>query len=232
MYLGDERVGTSILIDDQRKESCEPLSEHCSSEWLVLPARPILFGVFQFVYLTNRSVEEFRKNVAPDFVCFNAQQCPKLLESLIPRKILDGLICSSISNLITVNKIRDFKMVEFYFCKLGEQCLKTGVDQSCTNPSDFYCSKSMKCISFNRVGDGKTDCFYSDDELFDACQLNQSNRFICKSEKNKSLMPTAVGNGLYDCTLGEDEILTYTQNLTDLIPFHYSVMKRSIISRS
>jgi hypothetical protein len=32
-------------------------------------------------------------------------------------------------------------------------------------------------------------------------------------------MTVTLGNGFYDCPFGEDELLTYTPNLMELIPF-------------
>jgi len=77
----------------------------------------------------------------------------------------------------------------------------------------------MKCIPYHRVQDGNNDCFFWEDELFNTCQWNDSNRFPCPSDSNKCLSSVAVGNGYRDCPSGEDEIFSYTQNLVILAPF-------------
>ncbi|CAF4271353.1 unnamed protein product, partial [Rotaria sp. Silwood2] len=98
-------------------------------------------------------------------------------------------------------------------------CLKAGIENSCTNSSYFHCNQSLKCIPYHRVGDGIDDCFHFEDESFNACHLNDSNRFICESDPNKCLLPVALGNGLLDCTFGEDESYAYTSSLVKLMPF-------------
>ncbi len=112
-------------------------------------------------------MDEFKINIAPDFVCFHGQRCPTLLRDLISIKIIDGLTCYSVFNLIETHTIKDF------------------------------------------------------DELFDACQLNQSNRFMCTSKPNKCLMTVAIGNGYFDCNTPEDELFAYTNNLLELILFSF-----------
>ncbi|CAF4339211.1 unnamed protein product, partial [Rotaria sp. Silwood2] len=47
--------------------NCELLANSCLDEWLVLPEYSVMYGYFQFVYLTNRSINEFKINVVPDF---------------------------------------------------------------------------------------------------------------------------------------------------------------------
>jgi len=178
-----------------------------------------MFGFFQFIYFTNRSVDEFKINIAPDFVCFNAHQCSSLLLDIVSIEIINGLTCSIVSNLTKTNKMKNFEEILTYFDLLGERCLKSGSDKSCPNSSYFHCNQSMKCIPYHRVGDRKNDCYFREDELFNACQFNESNRFMCTSTSNKCLMTVTIGNGLYDCTLGEDEIFAYTGHLMRLVPF-------------
>ncbi len=200
-------------------EDCEPLSNHCLSEWLFLPAYPILFGFFQFIYFTNRSANEFKENIAADFVCFNVKHCPILLTKNVSIKMLNELNCSHISEFTKSLQIKTFNEIYFIFSSLEEFCLKKGLEESCQNSSYFYCNKSMKCIRNHRVVDGTSDCFFDEDELFDACQFNHSNRFKCKLNTRKCLMHVAIGNGFTNCQSEEDELFVYTQNLITLISF-------------
>jgi hypothetical protein len=156
------------VIEDVGNEDCESLSDHCSSEWLVIPSHPILFGLFQFVYFTNRSINQFKRDVAPDFVCFNAKACPMLLEQIVPIKLINGLICFHPSNLRNVNEMKDFNDVYEIFQFVDWKCYTTGIVKSCQNSSYFYCNESMKCIPYNRVGDGMRDCSDGEDESFNA----------------------------------------------------------------
>lgn len=94
-----------------------------------------------------------------------------------------------------------------------------GIDKSCKNSSYFHCVKSMKCIPYHRVGDGMYDCYFREDELFNACQLNDSKRYKCHGNSSKCLSPVAIGNGTADCPLSDDEIFTYTQDIVILVPF-------------
>ncbi|CAF4521974.1 unnamed protein product [Rotaria socialis] len=174
------------IIDHVWDEGCQPLSQHCMMEWIVIPENPTMFEFFQFVYLTNRSTSEFHTSPAPDFICFDAQRCPALLATITSINIVNSLTCCHISNLIEYVEYMDFYQL----------------------PSTFL-----------NFGHGMADCLYYDDEYFNACHLNDSNRFICTSDPNKCILPVAIGNGENDCHLGEDELHTYTFDLVRLVPF-------------
>ncbi|CAF0830422.1 unnamed protein product [Rotaria sp. Silwood1] len=197
------------IVADVWNEDCEHLSQHCLSEWVVISAYPIFPGMFQFIYLTNRSVDEFKKNVAPNFVCFNARRCPVLASKIVSIKILDGLSCCHLSNLTDV-QFKDFNEIVKKFGSLNQHCLRNGIEQSCTDPSYFHCNKSMKCIPYHRVGDGVVDCHFREGEDFNACQLNDTTRFKCQSNLNKCFSPVVIGDGFHNCLSREDEIFTYT----------------------
>ncbi|CAF3335750.1 unnamed protein product [Rotaria socialis] len=113
----------------------------------------------------------------------------------------------------------DFYQLLSTFVNFGRKCLKTSVEKSCINASYFHCNESLKCIPYYRVGDGVADCFYFEDEDFNTCQLNDSNRFICTSDPNKCLSLVVAGNGMNDCPSGEDEAYTYTFDLVKLVTF-------------
>ncbi|CAF2631430.1 unnamed protein product [Rotaria sp. Silwood2] len=183
---------------------CSLLSDRPSR--LILPEYPVMYGYFQFVYLTNRSTNEFKINVGPDFVCFDAQKCSGLLSRIVPIKIIDGLTCCRTFDLINEYPRNDFNMLNYDFSRLYDECSTMGNEISCTNSSYFHCNESLKCISYHRVGDGFRDCFYNEDELFPACHLNVSNRFSCTSDPTKCLSLVAIDNGQVDCPQREDEI--------------------------
>ncbi|CAF1084363.1 unnamed protein product [Adineta steineri] len=217
-------------IADVWNNDCEPLAQHCSSEWLIIPAYPILFGFFQFLYFTNRSVDQFKENIIPDLVCFNEQSCPMLLTKIDSIQIINGLTCCHPSNLTEFTEAKDFNDLVASFGFYYHQCLKMSNENSCINSSYFYCNESKKCIPNYRVGDGASDCIWREDESFNTCQWNDSNRFKCESDSNKCLSSVALGNGLADCPSTEDELFSYTQNLIILTPFpelcnHYNNRK-------
>ncbi|UJR06985.1 hypothetical protein I4U23_011273 [Adineta vaga] len=184
-------------------KDCELLSEYCSDEWLVLPEYPIMYGFFQFIYLTNRSINEFKNNVMPDFICFDAKNCPMLLSKIIPIKIIDNLTCCHTLDLPNAYETKHFHDINEFFDETYSACVFIGNVMSCENSSYFYCNQSQKCISYNRVGDGFQDCSFNEDEDFPSCQLNDSNRFRCPSNPDKCLLPVAIGDLLDDCSTNE-----------------------------
>ncbi|CAF4311744.1 unnamed protein product, partial [Adineta steineri] len=198
---------------------CESLIDHCSSKWVVLPEYPIIYRFFQFIYLTNRSINEFKTNLLPDFICFNSSRCPALIYCSIDIGIQNGLDCCKTINLIN-ETLDDWYFIDVIFRNLIQRCSTIGTTKTCSSPSLFHCSQSLKCISKHRLSDGSNDCYYGEDESFSACQLNDSNRFICSSEPNKCLSIIALENGKTDCLDGEDE-LTYDERnaFQGLIPF-------------
>ena len=178
----------AVIIDGIWQENtCESLFKYCSSEWLLFPVQPTLFRYFQFVYFTNRTVEEFETNIAPDLVCFHGHRCSVLLSKIISIDLIDELICTSIFSLIGTDRIDSFDRLNNYFYFITKECSTLGVDMSCPNASLFYCERSKKCISIHRIVDGTFDCSESEDEYFDACQLNDSNRFPCSREMDAIL---------------------------------------------
>ncbi|CAF2543230.1 unnamed protein product [Rotaria sp. Silwood2] len=60
---------------------------------------------------------------------------------------------------------------QYLFC----ECSTIGNEMSCANTFYFHCNQSLKCISYNRVGDDFNDCYYYEDELLPTCHLNMSN---------------------------------------------------------
>ncbi|CAF1260817.1 unnamed protein product [Rotaria sordida] len=201
--------------------NCQLLANYCLDEWLILPQYPIMYGYFQFVYLTNRSINEFKINVAPDFVCFDAEKCPVLLSRIVPIEIINGLICCRTFDLIKEDMMEHFDMLNRKFLHLFRECSTTGNETSCANSSYFHCNESLKCISYNRVGDGFKDCYYNEDESFPTCHLNVSNRFMCTSDPTKCLLPVAIGNALYDCSQGEDEANENIYSIKRQLPFPF-----------
>ncbi|CAF3191700.1 unnamed protein product [Rotaria socialis] len=197
----------SPIISDVCNQECEPLFQHCCSKWLVIPAYLILFGLFQFVYLTNRSVDQFKKNIAPDFVCFNPRRCRALASRVTSIDLIIELTCCNRLNLTGIVEFNDFNETMKKFSLMNEYCLKNGNEQSCEDTSYFHCNQSKKCIPYHRVADGIADCYFHEDKKFNACQLNESKRFKCPSDVNICLPPVAIGNEQPDCPLREDSYI-------------------------
>ncbi|CAF3742556.1 unnamed protein product [Adineta steineri] len=190
--------------NDTSNTGCEFLGNHCQSEWLLLPKSPFIYGLFQFVYLTNRSVDEFKRNIAPDFICFNATHCPGLIHYSIDIGMHNGLTCYKMHDLIN-RTLLVWYLLDQILIDLGQRCLTIGTDKTCSHSSLFHCSNSSKCISKHRLVDGYNDCYFKEDELFPSCQLNDSKRFTCASNPEKCLSLVAIENGIKDCELGDDE---------------------------
>ncbi|CAF1382823.1 unnamed protein product [Adineta steineri] len=115
-----------------------------------------------------------------------------------------------------------FRSTYIRSCYISKSCSTIGTTKTCSFPSLFHCSQSLKCISKHRLSDGSNDCYYGEDESFSACQINDSKRFICSSEPNKCLSIVALENRKTDCLDGEDE-LTYDERnaFQGLIPFGF-----------
>lgn len=208
-----------MIVEGIWDRDCKNLSEHCSSPWLVIPKEPTMFGIFQLVYLTNRSITEFEMNVAPDYICFKKETCLGLLSDLVIVEIVPGLICFHISNLTDIGNAQNLNQLSSPLSHLALKCRTTGIQQSCNNSLYFHCNRSLRCIPYHRVGDSYMDCFFGEDETFEACQLNDSKRYKCNPASSICLSPVAVGNGLPQCSFGEDEVFVYTNNLVELVPY-------------
>ncbi|CAF1540648.1 unnamed protein product [Adineta steineri] len=178
-----------------------------------------IYRFFQFVYLTNRSINEFKTNLLPDFICFNSSRCPALIYFSFDIGIQNGLHCCKTINLIN-ETIDDWYFIDVIFRNLIQRCSTIGTTKTCSSPSFFHCSQSLKCISKHRLSDSSNDCYYGEDESFSACQLNDSKRFICPSEPNKCLSIVALENRINECLDGEDELTSDERNaFQGLIPF-------------
>ncbi|CAF3585307.1 unnamed protein product [Rotaria socialis] len=51
------------------------VANNCAQEYVWFSTQPILYGYFQFVYITNRSVNVLEYNIAPYLVCNDPRQC-------------------------------------------------------------------------------------------------------------------------------------------------------------
>ncbi|CAF4247016.1 unnamed protein product [Rotaria sp. Silwood2] len=167
---------------------------------------PFAYSKFHFIYLPDRLVDGFLSFVKPNFICFNPKECPVFTKSAVDIVLNNGLTCCPSSELTNkssfiINKVG--AAVE----KLFVRCTTTGIEESCSHRSLFHCPVSMKCISKHRLLDGISDCYFGEDESFPTCQLNDSQGFICESERNKCLSPIALNNGNNDCKGKEDEII-------------------------
>ncbi|UJR06644.1 hypothetical protein I4U23_010928, partial [Adineta vaga] len=209
----------NIYFEGNWSRNCEFLANHCSDEWLTLPAKPVMYDYFQFIYMTNRSVDEFKRNVAPDFVCFDAQKCPSLASTIHRIDIIDGLTCCHISNLTENIETQHFHFMNILFARINRQCSTTDIEVSCENSSYFHCNVSLKCISYHRVGNGFRDCDYNEDELFPACQLNDSNRLKCISHETNCLLPVALKYGNRNCPKTGNERLMNRFAFNKSVPF-------------
>ena len=198
----------------EEKKNCGTLINHClSHQWIILPEHPMVYGFFQFVYLTNRSNDDFEKNILPDFICFNASRCPALVSCSIDIGMNNGLTCCQTESLIN-DTIVLWYYLDSVFKDLNRRCSTIGTEQTCSDPSLFHCPYSLKCISKRRLVDGFNDCYFKEDELYPTYQLNNSGRFICESQPNKSLPMVAVGNGEYNCPDMEDEYNEYDRSIS------------------
>ena len=209
------------ISNDFNISHCKSLSEHCFSEWVSIPQQPILFGFFQFLYATNRSISEFETNVLPDLVCFNPQRCLGLLHMNMSIERINDLTCLHTDQLITQRNVLNYNKMEYYFKDVIRRCLTLGTELSCSSSSLFHCPKSLKCISYHRVVDSFPDCYYGEDEMYPACQLNHSSRFTCLSNSSICLSKVAVGNLIPDCPTEEDEMSFIDRFRSYQPPFSY-----------
>ncbi len=200
---------------------CESLSTHCFSEWVVIPKQPVLFGFFQFIYATNRSILEFETNVLSNFVCFDPQRCPALLEMNVSIELIKGLTCCHTHDIINEESIPNFDGMELLFKDVIRRCLTIGTELSCSNSFLFHCPRSLKCISYHRLVDGFKDCYFGEDEIYPACQLNDSTRFVCSWNSSICLSIVALGNLSPDCPKREDEITSSARFRLQQPPFSY-----------
>ena len=120
-------------------------------------------------------------------------------------EIINGLICCNASSLTFYQKMNSFSSLVLSFTQLVQQCLLKGNDTSCTDPMEFYCDRSLKCVSNRRVRDGTRDCHEWEDEEHFSCSFNDTNRFQCLRQPGRCWSPVAIGNGFNDCINGNDE---------------------------
>ncbi|CAF4076984.1 unnamed protein product, partial [Rotaria sordida] len=198
---------------------CESIGRKCLTNWLFKIEVYYAYSKFHFIYLPNRLLMDFALFINPDFICFNPKDCPALTYCVIDIGINNGLVCCAASELSN-ELLNGGKKMKNALEKLFIRCSTTGIEQSCSHSSLFHCSLSLKCISKHRLVDGIIDCYFEEDEVFPTCQLNDSKRFMCKSEQNKCLSPIAVQNGKNDCQNEEDEMTENQRNtLKGDVPF-------------
>jgi hypothetical protein len=167
------------------------LADSCPGQYVSFPKHPILYGHFQFVYRTDRSIDGFEDNIIPDLVCNDPRQCLTLPN---PKIKINGFDCRP--NWQFFSKVIDHWM--YVYPQLADfihACSTIGNDNQCApHPSLFHCVHSEKCISKHRLIDGISDCYYEEDEKFtDSCLLNDSQRFNCNTSNITCLLSRKRG---------------------------------------
>ncbi|UJR16981.1 hypothetical protein I4U23_003879 [Adineta vaga] len=191
---------------------CESTNKECLSKWYFKVELFNAYSMFHFIYLPNSLIEDAILSKNPDFICFYKKSCPGLIKYSTDIGLTNGLVCFH-SKEITNESLTNSYDVNEVLNKLYFRCTATGTEQTCSHSSLFYCPLSMKCISKHRLVDGNSDCYYNEDETFSTCQLNDSQRFSCKSEPNKCLSLIALHNGKAECKDKEDELSEVEQNI-------------------
>ncbi|UJR16910.1 hypothetical protein I4U23_003808 [Adineta vaga] len=234
LYMSSEILLRVSLTDTNNL--CINFTTNCSLQWFAWPEYPTFFGFFQFVYFNNRSIADFEIDLMPDLLCFNASQCPALLFCIEDFQINNRFSCCRRNRLIEGTIDVWHSIVFEMFKDLILRCRTIGSELTCSDSSLFHCPKSFKCISKHRLADGEIDCYFREDELYPACQLNDTWRFHCSSETNKCLSFIALEDKRYDCQNGEDELTIYERDIQKgNVPFalfcdEYNDIKRTNFS--
>lgn len=169
------------------------------------PSMMTLFHGVQFVYDRNMT-----KRFPPEYVCYNASRCDKLLKATV---FINGLACKRPNefpfyNAETAGVFYSFyrQVFEFFkeWCPLPKFILTN--DGNCSHPSRFHCKDTSKCISKYHLQDGNIDCYQSYDELYnETCSLNLSHRFYCSFD-NRCIPQVKIKDSSNDCSKEEDEL--------------------------
>ncbi|CAF1503226.1 unnamed protein product [Adineta ricciae] len=216
-------------------DSTETLGDHCMSEWISFPEYPILYRFFQFIYFTNRSIEEFKMNILPDLICFNRSLCPGLLFCSIDIQIHNELNCCQIDHF-NLFKTNEWAQVFPMFEDILDRCALIGNDKNCSEPSLFYCQNSSKCIPKHLLLDRHMDCYFNEDEKVSACDLNDTKRFTSKLYPDECYSIVAIDpygtsgfNLIYENPIYKPDALKkrfpfqkICDSLYDVKPFDYS----------
>ncbi|CAF1451906.1 unnamed protein product [Adineta ricciae] len=117
-----------FLIHSQDQIRCQLPLDYCPLEWLVFPEYPILYSLFQFVYLTNRSISLSTNDITPDFICFNASRCPKYLFCSVDIGMKNGHHCCHTSSM-THGEIDIWGEFPFIFGSIFEDCSEIARDK-------------------------------------------------------------------------------------------------------
>ncbi|CAM4812085.1 unnamed protein product [Rotaria magnacalcarata] len=219
-----------IVFEGIWNKECEPLTKHCSSEWLVIPEKPIMFRMFQFVYLTNRFFSEFEGNIVPDFIFMELTDY--FVGFTLPCRTTNTnrscnnasyFHCNQSSRCISYDRVGDGIVDCFY----GEDELFDTCQWKDSNR--FKCkSERTKCLSPVAVGNGFSECLTSEDEIFvyitDLVELIPFMD-LCNTKSNLNLILLGINetdetncewwpcnnsythcNGVWDCPNGADEL--------------------------
>ncbi|CAF1353414.1 unnamed protein product [Adineta steineri] len=172
---------------------------NCTVEYLSFPPKPLVYGYFQPVYLTENLMDRFRDKIPPTYICNDRRLCSHLPKATSP---MDGLDCRRfhVSGPFEVS-------LDYYLRADAEKCQLMGNIYNYTSISSlFYCNESYKHISKHRLIDGFRDCYHNEDENYkDSCLLNDTQRFNCTSE-DKCLSPIGFDLRVPGCKDREDKI--------------------------
>ena len=174
-------------------------SINCTKKYLSFPLEPLFYGYFQPVYSSEHLISSFDNNVQPVYICNDPRLCLYLQSETIQVEGID-LDCRRFE------PVDSFIDLEDNLQDIAKICQLMGDINNYTSISSlFYCEQSERYISKHRLIDGRRDCNYEEDEIYnDSCSLNDSQRFPCPLEK-RCLSPIGIGLNPPNCKGNEDK---------------------------
>ncbi|CAF0818066.1 unnamed protein product [Adineta steineri] len=197
-----------------QNRSCYSVIQEFCPLLFEFPATPIVFNHIYFVYSNNESDYNFNKYTPPTYICYNESLCN---EFLLSTERINNRACRRYNETVIEKSIHSFgfhwKNMIFNVKYTFQACLsihQSAYEQFRNHSTIFRCNNSSKIIWRHRLNDGYRDCHENDDEIANACTLENEYRFKCSKKSNNSsgnicVLPHQMMDGYRDCPDGEDE---------------------------
>ena len=164
---------STICANDQ----CKNIIHRECPDMFYMPNGPMAFGHVYFAYNRLYLLKQNNPFEKPEYVCYNEQLCSGFSSNIRSFIVFNKTTCILLEDFLSTSHfddIRSFSGNDYRLLLLHhfEKCNTILRNDSivCNQSNSYQCQNSSKCITKNRLRDGKYDCNYGDDAWWNSTE--------------------------------------------------------------
>ncbi|CAF1360066.1 unnamed protein product [Adineta steineri] len=193
-------------------KTCKQIINETCPDLLIIPTGALAFGHIYFAYQKEIIVNSI-SSLYPQYICYNDQLCNGFYSNRT-LFIINNSTCRRPQDFpITFQQGGRFSLIDQLVKPLYTHLYQCNTIiynnfSACDDSSTMYrCMNSSKCISRQRLCDGKNDCSYKDDEncplINETCSTLTSETLFKCTAKDKCISSQLVRDGKCDCGIDD-----------------------------